>query len=187
MEFFNMKLIFAERLSALRKDRYRTQENFADAMGVSTASIKKWECGEVIPEMKHLFKICELLHCDLDYLIGRIDYRTHEAAISNEYTGLSEKAIRTLHKWKNTEDNPLFFSLNKALPILNMLIEHEPRFAADVLEQICYYISASEDYKQASKEKDYARLEKDRKAMDLAAFHASNGIVGIMKDLNKKH
>ena len=74
MEFFNMKLIFAERLSALRKDRYRTQENFADAMGVSTASIKKWECGEVIPEMKHLFKICELLHCDMDYLIGRIDF-----------------------------------------------------------------------------------------------------------------
>lgn len=186
MEFFNMKLIFAERLSALRKDRYRTQENFAHAMDVSTASVKNWERGD-IPKLENLFKICELLHCDLDYLIGRIDYRTHEAAISNEYTGLSEKAIGTLHKWKNTADHPLFFSLNQAIPILNMLIEHEPGFAADVLEQICYYISASEDYKQASKETDYARLEKDRKAMDLAAFHASNGIVGIMKDLSKKH
>ena len=46
-----MKLTLAENIRAFRKERRLTQEQFAEAMGVTVGSVYKWETGQSIPEL----------------------------------------------------------------------------------------------------------------------------------------
>lgn len=93
-----------ERLKKERKKKYKTQDAFADALGVSIESVRNWEQGRILPEMGTLFKICDLLGCDLDYLTGRIDYKKHGDQFIHDQTGLSEDAIRRLRSWSQEDD-----------------------------------------------------------------------------------
>lgn len=90
--------VFGERLKELRKRKFKTQESFAEAAEVSVETVRNWEQGRVLPEMGTLFKIADILDCDLDYLTGRIDCKTHDVQFIHEQTGLSEKAIKKLRK-----------------------------------------------------------------------------------------
>lgn len=85
-----------ERLQKLRKQHYKTQDQFAEALNVSLDAVRSWEQGYQPPETTNLFKIVEKLDCDLDYLTGRIDHTTHGIKFIHDITGLSEKAIRKL-------------------------------------------------------------------------------------------
>lgn len=123
MSLSEIQIIFGERLKALRKPVFRTQEDFAAAVGVSAASVKKWESGSVLPDVKHLLMICELLDCDIDYLLGRIDYDSHAAAVSCDYTGLSPRAVEILHGWSRHFLKAFSFSLSQ-------LIEQKDDFQA---------------------------------------------------------
>lgn len=83
-----------------KKRRTTTQEKFAEAVGVSVDTVRNWEQGRVLPEMEKLFKIAEVLDCDLDYLTGRLREPTHDIQFIHEQTGLSEKAIKKLQQLK---------------------------------------------------------------------------------------
>ena len=175
-----------EHLKSARMESGRTQEQLAEAMETSVKTIRNWEQDQVHPSLDKLLKLCDLYQCDLDYLTGRVDCKkckTHAKQAAHEYTGLSEDSIEMLHKWNCSQDHPYFFTQNKALPILNKLIEHEPYFIHDVLEQIDHYVNAYSEYREADARRDYPRLNELRKNMDVAAFHASNGLVRIMTDL----
>ena len=161
----------------------KTQEDLSEKADIPLETIRSWEQGRKTPQLPQLLKLCEIYNCDLDYLVGRIDCRTHEIQDIHAYTGLSEDSIEMLHKWNCSQDHPYFFTQNKALPILNKLIEHEPYFIHDVLEQIDHYVNAYSEYREADARRDYPRLNELRKNMDVAAFHASNGLVRIMTDL----
>ena len=43
-----------------------------------------------------MVRICNFLGCDMDFLFGHIDLKTHDAQFIHEHTGLSEKAIEKL-------------------------------------------------------------------------------------------
>ena len=87
-----------KRLQELRKRHYKTQEQFAEALGVSLDAVRSWEQGYQPPETANLFKIVEKLDCDLDYLTGRIDCKTHDLQFIHDQTGLSEEAIKKLQR-----------------------------------------------------------------------------------------
>ena len=87
-----------KRLQELRKRHYKTQEQFAEALGVSLDAVRSWEQGYQPPETANLFKIVEKLDCDLDYLTGRIECKTHDLQFIHDQTGLSEKAIKKLQR-----------------------------------------------------------------------------------------
>lgn len=107
-----MQEIFADRLKELRKSQWRgvydnskgrwinTQEKFAEEMDVSIETVRNWEQGRFLPEIGTMFKIADTLDCDLDYLTGRLDKRTHDLQFIHEQTGLSEKAIKRLQQFK---------------------------------------------------------------------------------------
>ena len=62
-------MIFREKLVQLRKSRNLTQEQLAEALGVSRQAVSRWEAGDSTPDMINLLGICDLFGVSADYLI----------------------------------------------------------------------------------------------------------------------
>lgn len=108
------KTIFKERLIQMRKQKFSSQRAFADRYKEKFGCLRKprtneedydmfgtiqaWEQGKSVPSAEALCNICDLLDCDADYLLGRMDERNHDIKEIREYTGLSEEAITVLHQ-----------------------------------------------------------------------------------------
>lgn len=54
----------------MRKEKGLTQEQLADIMGVSTASVSKWETGIAAPELTALAALADFFDMSIDALIG---------------------------------------------------------------------------------------------------------------------
>lgn len=108
-------VIFSERLRECRRRKFSSQQAFADAYmatyglirqprgnGYSNmfGTIQSWEQGKSTPTAEALANICELLDCDADYLLGRINQRTHDINDAHRYTGLSAQALEQLHEYR---------------------------------------------------------------------------------------
>lgn len=65
-----MKLTLAENIRAFRKERRLTQEQLAEAMGVTVGSVYKWETGQTIPELSMLVEIADFFGVSMDVLLG---------------------------------------------------------------------------------------------------------------------
>ncbi len=74
-----MKLTLAENIRAFRKERRLTQEQFAEAMGVTVGSVYKWETGQTIPELNMLVEIADFFDISMDVLLG---YRVKDNRIA---------------------------------------------------------------------------------------------------------
>ncbi len=57
-------------LSELRKEQGMTQQQLADAIGVSSKTVSKWECGKGMPEMSSVLPLCEFLHISVNELLS---------------------------------------------------------------------------------------------------------------------
>lgn len=125
--------IFIERLRECRLRKFSSQQAFADAymekygmIRMSKKStdhnmfgtVQSWEQGKSTPTAEVLANICDLLDCDADYLLGRIDQRTHDLSVAHQYTGLSVEALEQLHEycenlstepdWEEIRDNEMW-------------------------------------------------------------------------------
>lgn len=58
------------RIRELRKAKNFSQERLAEAMGVSTASVSKWETGQSLPELSTLVELADFFEVSLDALLG---------------------------------------------------------------------------------------------------------------------
>lgn len=65
-----MKLKLAENIRAFRKARHETQEQLAEAMGVSVSAVCKWESEQSVPEVGLILKLADLFHTSTDVLLG---------------------------------------------------------------------------------------------------------------------
>ena len=65
-----MKLSLSTNISKLRKERYMTQEQLAEALGVTFASVSKWERGVATPELNLIAKMADLFGVSLDAMVG---------------------------------------------------------------------------------------------------------------------
>lgn len=106
-------IVFINRFKKMRKEKYPTQNTFAEAYIAKFGSIRKsktkkedsdmfgtvqkWEQGRSVPTADVLCNICDLLDCDADYLLGGITEKTHCIEEMKKYTGLSEQALDVLH------------------------------------------------------------------------------------------
>lgn len=59
-----------ENIRELRRQKNLRQEQLAEAMGVSTASISKWETGQCAPELTALLELADFFEVSLDALVG---------------------------------------------------------------------------------------------------------------------
>ena len=62
--------MLAERIYNLRKRRGLSQEQLAEALGVSRQTVSKWERGAASPELGKLRAMAELFGVSLDELAG---------------------------------------------------------------------------------------------------------------------
>lgn len=60
------------RLRFLRNNKF-TQAELAQKLGVTTASISKYELGEVIPDIEKLKKYCLIFNVSMDFIVGLSD------------------------------------------------------------------------------------------------------------------
>ncbi len=65
-----MKLTLAENIRAFRKEKRLTQEQFAEALGVTVGSVYKWESGQSIPELGMIVDIADFFDTSMDALLG---------------------------------------------------------------------------------------------------------------------
>ena len=78
-EVTGMKLTLAENIRAFRKERRLTQEQFAEAMGVTVGSVYKWETGQTTPELSMIVEIADFFDISMDVLLG---YRVKDNRIA---------------------------------------------------------------------------------------------------------
>lgn len=60
--------MFKDNLIQLRKMRHLTQEDIAEALGVTRQAVAKWEAGDTIPDLDKCRVMAELLQVSLDDL-----------------------------------------------------------------------------------------------------------------------
>ena len=56
-------------IATMRRERGMTQQELAEALGLSNRTISKWECGDGLPELANILPLCELLNITADELL----------------------------------------------------------------------------------------------------------------------
>lgn len=65
--------IFGQRLKELRKDKDLTTVQLGKALGISDATISRWENGKIRPSVDSVFQITKFFNVPAGYLIGTED------------------------------------------------------------------------------------------------------------------
>lgn len=65
-----MELKLAENIKALRKSRGLTQEQLAEALGVTVGAVSKWESGFTTPELGLIVELADFFETSVDVLLG---------------------------------------------------------------------------------------------------------------------
>lgn len=103
-------MVLHENIRAIRKEKGLTQEQLADAMGVSTASVSKWETGVAAPELTVLADLADYFEVSIDALMGhKIDrvqlddkiQEIRELSLDMQDEAAMEAANRLLRKYPN--------------------------------------------------------------------------------------
>lgn len=91
----------AMRLKRLREENNLTQSELAQKIGVTTASISKYELGTVVPDVEKLMMYGKIFQTSVDYLIGLSDgisatykpaeYNSEEIELLNLFKQLPDK------------------------------------------------------------------------------------------------
>lgn len=115
------KIILAERTK-----RKMSQRDLGKEIGVVGKQISNYEKGNPVPPIDVMFKLCNVFHCELGYLLGEPDYSDGtkiETAIT-QTTGLSIDAINKIRTITGTEKSCLSFGYESESykSILNSLV-----------------------------------------------------------------
>ena len=96
--------------------------------GLSRQTLSKIENGELGRLTLHqMLAMCEIFNCDIGYLLCEYDSRTITAEQIEEYTGLNEQAIDTLHELhtlqQSDEDERKKAAVKHTIPFINQLLK----------------------------------------------------------------
>ena len=97
-------------LKSMRTEFKISQQQLADAIGVSQQSVNKYENQDVEPDISVLIKIADYFSVSVDYLIGRIP--SHDFVVSS----LTKDEKKILSKYKTLS--------KKEKEIIKLLIEN---------------------------------------------------------------
>lgn len=96
------KIYTLKNLKQARKAAGMSQEELSKRLDVHLKTVRNWEQGLAVPEFNTLMLLCDLLSCDIDYLAGRIETRTHDINTICELTGLTPAAAEKLQEYKKS-------------------------------------------------------------------------------------
>ena len=88
-----LKMIFAENLTALRTAAKMTQAELAEKLNYSDKSISKWERGEGLPDLLVLKKISEIFGVSADWMLYKHDGKIASHKIAKKLHRFSKKTL----------------------------------------------------------------------------------------------
>ena len=104
-----MNLEIANRLQKLRKEKGYSQEQLAEALGISRQAVSKWERAESSPDTDNLICLAKLYGVSLDELLST-DESVKEIVENNEPEMVKEMIVKEHRKIKHLE-NLLIFAI----------------------------------------------------------------------------
>lgn len=149
-----LEVKLSENIRKFRKERKLTQEQLAEAMGVSVSAVYKWESKQSTPEIGLILEMADLFHTSTDVLLG-YEWRTGGAASAisrivtltkaKEYDKAITEAEKTLKNYPNNFD----VVYQSALLYLELGKETKHREANSraicLLEHSCELIAQNQD------------------------------------------
>lgn len=106
----------SKRIVSLREEKGETQQELANAIGITRQSLSRYEIAARTVSVEVLGALAQHFNVSADYLLGLSDVRSTEQDIQTacEVTGLSEKAVLSLHENKEKNDmyNEMILSEN---------------------------------------------------------------------------
>lgn len=177
-------------------------------------TLRNWHQGKGNPTLEKLIRICDLLECDVDYLLGRIEDSTHTVKFIREETGLSEDAINTLKAINFRANTQLGDFALMRLSTLNYILKNDEAFENFLGNLAIYidnnyktpifwdpekhcYIDTGYRYANGDIGVTFGYLTKDNKgndgysslgvSVDILESHAMLQMQGIMKDWKDAH
>ncbi|MCD7755007.1 MAG: helix-turn-helix domain-containing protein [Firmicutes bacterium] len=82
-----MEIQLAENIKRLRKERTLTQEQLAEAMGVTVGAVYKWESGQSMPEIRLLVEIADFFGVSVDAILGYTWQADNASSIVKKLSG----------------------------------------------------------------------------------------------------
>lgn len=105
-----MKLSLAANISRLRRAHGMTQEQLAEALGVTFAAVSKWERGAATPELSLIAEMADLFGVSLDSMVGftvqngsarALEERIYDLQRQKKYDEAFAEAEKALLKYPN--------------------------------------------------------------------------------------
>ncbi|MGF7057763.1 helix-turn-helix domain-containing protein [Brassicibacter mesophilus] len=139
-----------DRISSLRKELNLNQKELADKVGLTEASLSRYENNLREPKAEIIARIAKVLGCSTDYLLGQTDIKEQIVSSKSDiydYTKLYEYGI-DYKTYKGFEDK----ILNKLIKE-NIIQEKEP-ISEEALDKIIKYgIDAAVEILKLKKER----------------------------------
>lgn len=113
-----------QRIGQIRTVAGESQQQLANAIGVSRPIIQHWESGTRHIKADHLIALSDHFDVTVDFLIGRSDNPSKDKNIQEicEYTGLSQWSVEELHSCANNPEQKDY------IEIINALLENTDYF-----------------------------------------------------------
>ncbi len=181
-----MKNKLAENVRAFRRALGMTQEQLAEAVGVSVGSVYKWEAGKAVPELGLILDMADLFRVSTDVLLG-YEWRTGGAgaaleriealAAEKSYAEAAREAEKALRSWPNS------FEVSYRCALLYLEMGEGPgrasanRQAVELLDRACELMDQNQD--ESLSETDLRTLE--------ARAHLRLGNTGTALRILKKY
>jgi transcriptional regulator with XRE-family HTH domain len=90
-----MKMMLAENIRTFRKERSLTQEQLAEALGVTAGAVYKWEAKLSIPELGLIIQMADFFDISVDVLLGyEVRDNRLETTVSCLVPGIGEKVLK---------------------------------------------------------------------------------------------
>lgn len=82
-----MKITISQNIRAFRKERRLTQEQLAEAMGVTVGTVSKWESASSVPDITLIVELADFFETSVDVLLG---YGWHGGSMSKAVERICE-------------------------------------------------------------------------------------------------
>lgn len=105
-----MKLNIQENIRNLRKERKLTQEQLAEALGITVGAVSKWESGANTPDLSVIAELADFFEISIDALLGfelqsgaakKLAERIFELGTEKRFEEASAEAEKALVKYPN--------------------------------------------------------------------------------------
>lgn len=168
----NLKERTGKRIIELRQLTGESQQDVADAIGITRQTLNRYELGQRTANIDILKALAEHFDVSADYLLGLSNARTVKKDLQEicDEIGLSAASVEYLRRIKADANHE--FTSSYSISFLNAILENNSTiFSVDVIaNQFKNLLEAKKEFKQ--REKIYQEAEQKRKLSKQEAMNA---------------